>query len=114
MSDSHPPASAGLSLIEGLVLFALAAAAGAGALVWAGAALSALLIGGPPPGGLADGVRAIPALAGAPDDPAAAWAGQVGRPVVSARRRRLLGGDRVGGRRGWWRAAWPAGRCGGR
>ena len=58
---------------ERLFVTVLAAAMGFGAVVWLGAALAALTLGSPAPGGLVAGVKAIPELMKHPGEPALAW-----------------------------------------
>jgi type IV secretion system protein VirD4 len=78
-SGNQPPVSA--SPGEAVFVFLLAAAAGVGVVVWAGAALAAILVGASPPGGVLDAITALPGLAAQPGDPRAAWTRSGGRPV---------------------------------
>ena len=98
MAQTPTPATAGMSPAEVLIVAALVAVIGAGLLTWLGAALAAVLVGAPPPGGVADAVGAIPGLVSTPGDPIGAWSAAVGRPVQAAAGRGLLGGDRDGRR----------------
>ena len=81
MAQTPTPATAGMSPAEALIVAALVAVIGASLLTWLGAALAAVLVGAPPPGGVADAVGAIPGLVSTPGDPTGAWSAAVGRPV---------------------------------
>jgi len=73
MSAHKVSASAGMSPGESLFVGLLVAVMSVAAVVWGGAALAALTVGAPPPGGLVATVGAIPRLLDDPRDPSSAW-----------------------------------------
>jgi type IV secretion system protein VirD4 len=81
MTQSRVPVTAGMSPIEVLIVAALVALIGTGVVTWLGAAFAGLLVGAPPPGGLADAVGAIPGLVSTPGDPTGVWSAEIGRTV---------------------------------
>lgn len=84
MRTTGIPVTSTISPAESLFVGLLVLAGSAAGLVWAGAAVSSMLIGAPPPGGMADAFRVIPALLADPSDPGAAWTGVATGPVVVA------------------------------
>jgi type IV secretion system protein VirD4 len=74
--------SPGLCRIEAVVLVGAVVVAGLGGVVWAGAALAALLSGGHLPGDLVDAIRAAVELPEHVDDPRLAWSSSPGRAAL--------------------------------
>ena len=81
MSAQGGGVTAGMSPGEALFVTALAAVALVATIIWVGAAFAGVLVGAGPPGGVLDGLRAVPALLRDAGHPAAAWATSPGMVV---------------------------------